>query len=45
MFLLGFVLGALILCIVFRRQKRLRPPFSRDTFADEFKDDDDHNQL
>lgn len=45
MFLLGFILGALILCIIFRRQRKLRPPFSHDRLEDEYKDDFDHNQL
>ncbi|KAL4225496.1 hypothetical protein ACF0H5_016186 [Mactra antiquata] len=45
MFILGTLLGIIFSCIVFRRRKGLKPPFSRDPLADEFRDDDDTNQL
>lgn len=43
MFLFGTVLGAIIACIIFRRKKTLRPPFSQDPGVDDFRDDADMN--
>lgn len=45
MFLFGCVLGMIVTCIWLRRRKPLKPPFSMDRHADEFKDDTDDNAL
>lgn len=41
MFLFGTMLGLMIACIIFRRKKKLLPPFTHDPMNDEYRDDNE----
>lgn len=45
LFIMGCIFGILVSCVILRKKKPLRPPFSQDPSpADEYTDDDDHHR-